>query len=61
MIDKVLDILAKNIHEYLKHLPDLNMTSQETIHEIAKGIYALSQWVYLTYQFGNICLCLTYK
>lgn len=32
MIDKALDILTKGIRDYLLRLPDLNITSQETVH-----------------------------
>lgn len=32
MIDKALDILTHSMRDYLVRLPDLNITSQETIH-----------------------------
>ena len=32
MIDKALEILVNSIRDYLVRLPDLNITSQETIH-----------------------------
>ncbi len=32
MIDKALEVLANNIHDYLIRLPDLNITSQKTVH-----------------------------
>jgi hypothetical protein len=45
MIDKALDILTKGIRDYLLRLPDLNITSQETVHLInivdADGTLAL--------------------
>lgn len=32
MIDKALEVLSNSIHDYLIRLPDLNITSQQTVH-----------------------------